>query len=412
MHRSHRQSAARRARRLTLLLGAALAALTASASPALAGQIVYSTEPADGDSQIRVMNDDGTNDRLLVHENDVPGAEAVYKPYVSPGGDTVVFQARTPSPTGYGIYCGFRCSGIYAYSAGTITRISQPPTDCPPGDLCMGLDVDPRITGGGSHLFYTLIYGEPGGDWGAPQTISTNYFRTVVPGGGDEIEVPETSCGEGSSITPNPAVDGEFAASAYCLDGEYALKVLNVGGGEEQTLGTDDAEFSTPAFRGDGQALAGAEDGDDPGLWLYQRDGSPSRRIAAITWDDEQRPFDTNPTFVGGDQVAFIHGETIRTLPTSCDACGLDQTRVLATATDVDAVAWTAQNLPDPVIVGPGDDGGDAPGNDPVIPPPPVDDPVVTPDEPLVLKAPAKAKLAKACARGSRSRSSRRARGS
>src|SRR5687767_8633335 len=142
--------------RKTVLLATAVAALTASASPALAGQIVYSTEPADGDAQIRVMNDDGSNDRLLVHEDDIPGAESVYKPYVSPDGATVVFQARTPGPGSAGVYCGFRCSGIYAYSGGTITRISQDPIDCPPGDLCLGLDVDPRITGGGSHLFYQL----------------------------------------------------------------------------------------------------------------------------------------------------------------------------------------------------------------------------------------------------------------
>src|SRR5687768_18587593 len=110
--------------RLTLLVATVLVALAASATPALAGQIVYSAEPADGDSQIRVMNDDGSNDRLLVHENDIPGAQSVYKPYVSPDGATVVFQARTPGPGSAGVYCGFRCSGIYAYSGGTGTLVS------------------------------------------------------------------------------------------------------------------------------------------------------------------------------------------------------------------------------------------------------------------------------------------------
>ena len=55
-------------------------ARTASAAPALAGQIVYSTEPADGDSQIRVMDDDGRDlliaIRSLTEENQ-PADEVV-----------------------------------------------------------------------------------------------------------------------------------------------------------------------------------------------------------------------------------------------------------------------------------------------------------------------------------------------
>ena len=395
-----------RSERLATLLATTVVALAATAAPALAGQIVYSTEPADGDSQIRVMDDDGSNDRLLVHEDDIPGAEAVYKPYVSPDGATVVFQARTPSPGGYGVYCGFRCSGVYAYSGGVVERISQDPTDCPPGDLCLGLDTDPQITGDGSHLFYQMIYGEPGGAYGTPQTITRNYYRTMVPGGGDEVEVPETSCGKGSSATPNPAVDGEFATSAYCLNGNYSLKVLDVAGGSEQTLGFDDAEFSNPAFRGDGQMLVGAEDGNDPGLWLYPRDGSDVRRVAALTWDSDNRPFNTSPTFVGDDAIALVHGGAIRTLPTSCSSCTIDQAGTLAAPEGIDSIAWTAQDIPDPVVEAPAEQsGGGTPPRTTVPAPPKVTPtPAPTPDPapalPLLLSAPAKLKLSAALRSG------------
>ena len=388
--------------RVTILLALAFAAFAAFASPALAGQIVYNTEPADGDAQIRVMNDDGSNDRLLVHEDDIPGAESIYKPYVSPDGSTVVFQARTPGPGSGGVFCGFRCSGIYAYSGGTVTRISQDPIDCPPGDLCLGLDVDPRITGGGTHLFYQLIYGEPGGSYGTPQTTTTNYYRTMAPGGGDEVEVPHTSCGEGSSVTPNPAADGQFATSAYCVGtgGMYSLKILDMNG-SEQTLGFDDADFSNPAFRGDGEVLVGAEDGGDPGLWLYPRDGSNPRHLAAIGWDSDIRPFDTSPTFVGNDRVAFIHGETIRAIPTSCDACSLDSADVIASATAVDAIAWTSQDIPSPAVQTPVDGGGGNPTPTPAPRPTPAPAPApVVPAQALVLKSPAKFKLARVLRRG------------
>ncbi|HEX8083189.1 MAG TPA: hypothetical protein VF529_02800 [Solirubrobacteraceae bacterium] len=389
--------------RTTLLLATVLASLCASAGPAFAGQIVYSTEPADGEAQIRVMNDDGSNDRLLVHEDDIPGAESVYKPYVSPDGDTVVFQARTPSPGGYGVYCGFRCSGIYAYRDGVVTRVSQAPTDCPPGDLCVGLDTDPRVTGDGSHLFYQLIYGEPGGAYGTPQTISRNYYRTMEPGGGDEVEVPETSCGKGSAATPNPAVEGQFATSAYCLNGNYALKVLDVGGGagSEATLGYDDAEFSEPAFRGDGELLVGAEDGGDPGIWLYRRDASGASRLVALAWDSDSRPFNSSPTFVGKDAVAFVHGGSIRTASTSCDSCSLDSTAVLASPPGVDAIAWTSRSIPDRVV-DTGSEPSDGGGSNPVATPRPTTPPAGNPTPPqntpapLVLKTPARAKLATA----------------
>src|SRR3712207_1240632 len=226
--------------RTLLLLAVGLCALAFTAAPASAGQLVYSYEPSDGDSQIRVMNEDGSGDRLLVHEDEIPGAEAVYKPYVSPDGTTVVFQARTPASGGFGsLYCGFRCSGIYAYRGGHVRRISQNPTNCPPGDQCFGLDTHPRITGGGDHVFYSLLYGQPGGGtWGTPDTITTNYFRTMTPGNGNDVELPAPACGKGDNITPNPKVDGQFAQSAYCVGsgGSYGLTIFNMNKTGEQTI--------------------------------------------------------------------------------------------------------------------------------------------------------------------------------
>jgi hypothetical protein len=395
--------------RLTTLLATATATLAATAATASAGQLVYSYEPSDGDAQIRVMNDDGTHDRLLVHEDDIPGAEAVYSPYVSPDGATVVFQARTPAAGAGGLYCGFRCSGIYAYSGGEITRISQDPIPCPPGDLCFGLDTTPRITGGGDHVFYELLYGEPGGQHGTPQTIRSNHFRSIAPGDGGDVELPDTSCGKGSNITPNPAVDGEYAISAYCSNGNYGLKIAGIDGGDENLV-YDDHEFADPAFRGDGQVLVSAEDGGDPGLWTYTRDGSSVSRIAALSWDSDHRPFNTSPTFVGTDRVAFLHGESIRTVSTSCQSCSLDQTSSLGQRTGIDGVAWTSQNIPDPAVDTPqggGGGGGGGAGTSGTVPKPPVT-PVVPPVRPITptvttpatLKAPAKAKLAAALRSG------------
>ena len=344
-------------------LASALTTLLAGAATAHAGQIVYNTEPQDGDAQIRVMNDDGTNDRLLVHEDEIPGAEAVLSPFVSPDGTTVVFTARTPGPNSGGLYCGFRCVGIYAYRDGRITRISQDAIDCVGGDPCFGLDTRPRITGDGANVFYELVYGEPTGS-GTPDIIGTRYFRSMTPGDGGETEIPPTVCGKSTNVAPNPLVGGEYVTSAYCDNGAYALKVMRMDGTQVQDLAADDDEFANPAVRRDGRMVAAAEGGGDPGLWVYDRQSPDIHRVVSVGWNVDNAPFESSPTFVGTDRLAFLRDDAIRIAPVSCDDCTLGQTTVLAQRADVDTIAWTSQSIADPVRPGPGggNPGGGAPG--------------------------------------------------
>jgi hypothetical protein len=165
-----------------------------------------------------------------------------------------------------------------------------------------------------------------------------------------------------------------------------------MSGTGEQTLGYDDSEFAEPAFRGDGQILVGAEDGGDPGIWIYPRNGTDPSRIVSVAWDSDNRPFGASPTFVGGDRLAFIHGQTIRTVGTSCSSCGLGQTTSLGSRPGIDNVAWTSQHVPDPVRQATPAPAPAAPAPTPVAP--------RTPSRPradtklATLKLPAKAKLA------------------
>ena len=358
-----------------LLIATTVAALSASAGSAMAGQLVYSTEPSDGDAQIRVMNEDGSNDRLLVHEDDIPGAEAVYKPYVSPDGSTVVFQARTPGPGSGGIYCGFRCSGIYAYRGGQISRISAEPDRLPARRPVPGPGHPPaRDRQRQQRLLLAALRRA-----GRPVRHAADHVDELLPLDVRERPRPRSRTPRAARATtspPNPKVEGQFAVSTYCIGtgGSYSLATMNMNGTGEQILAYDDGAFSNPAFRGDGQVIVGAEDGGDPGIWLYFRDGSTlPTRIASLTWGSDNSPFTTNPTFMGTGKVAFVYDETIRTVPTTCNSCTINQTGSLGHHKEVDAVAWTSQSIPDPVRPAPpappAGNGGGTPPADNTTPP-------------------------------------------
>ena len=335
-------------RKLTPLLLAAALAYAVLAAPASAGQYVYGS----GDD-IRVVNDDGSGDRVLVPESAIPGAESLYGPWVAPGGDTVLFQARVPHPGMGGLYCGFNCVAIYALQDGQLARLTGNSTDCA-GDLCAGLNVDPRLGPDGT-LYYQLIYAEPNSS-GTFNTISTEYFK---PAGQAEQELPEGECGStDDSAEPNPVVGGEYAISNYCVGGDgYTLLVQNTTGASEKRV-FDDAAFSNIVWRPDGQLLASAESGGDAGIWTYPRTGGEPKQVVAVTYTDDQSAYETELAFAGASKLAFVWNDAIRTVSTDCTSCSVDSAATVLQSTDVDGLAWTGKSIPGMAV----DNGGPGTG--------------------------------------------------
>ena len=335
-----------------------LAAVLLAAPTAHAGQFVYGS----GDD-IRVVDDDGSDDRVLVPLSAVPGAISLYSPWVAPNGTTVLFQARTPHPGMSGLYCGFNCVGIYALQDGAVFRISGGTTDCA-GDQCFGLNLDPRLGPDGA-LYHQLLYGEYDGDF-TPSTL-TNEF--VTPPGGEETELPDGECGNtDDSPEPNPVVPGEYAISNYCVGGDgYTLMIQDVAGNSEKRF-FDDYAFTNIVYRGDGQMLASVEDGADAGLWTYPRSGGTPHQALPLTYTDEQSAYDTHLTFVGQSRLGFVWNDAIRTVAADCAGCALGSAATVIQSTDVDGLAWTAQAVPgitsDPGT-GPGSGPGSGPGTGP-----------------------------------------------
>ena len=78
----------------------------------------------------------------------------------------IQFNLRPAHPGMGGLYCGFNCTAIYALQDGEVFRISGNTTDCA-GDLCTGMNIDPRL-GPEDEPDARRRVAEPGGGGGDP----------------------------------------------------------------------------------------------------------------------------------------------------------------------------------------------------------------------------------------------------
>ena len=333
-----------------------------AAAPAAAGQIVYSSN-----DNIMVANDDGSDVRTLLTPADVPGATSLYDVNVDPNGTKIVFSARTPHSGG--IFCGFNCVGVYVLDGSSLSRVSGAPAACA-DDPCLGLEVGPKITADGNRVFYQRIYGEPGGTYGTPQTIAFGFVAPAVADGArQETELTKEAvgaeCARPNGFVPNPANGDEFAwvdcwRKTY-QDPNEPTSALRVG---NQTIGGDDYyEIVGIAWRPDGQQLVTVEEGDNKGIWVYNRDGSgtPKQVLDVASFDSDNFQSNVNPTWIGSDRIAYHWGGQIRTIPTSCDKCTPDQGTALLATPDNGGQAWTSRSVPS--VQRGGDNGNQNPNN-------------------------------------------------
>ena len=322
--------------RKSLISLLAVAACAAFAAPASAGQFVYGS----GDD-IRVVNDDGTGDRVLIPLDAVPEAVSLSSPWVAPDGETVLFEAKTPAGGIDSVWCGFNCGAIYQLHNGQISRLSGAVADCP-DRFCTGLNIDPRLGPDGT-LYHQMVYAEP--TWsGSMATTSTEYF---TPAGGAQTELPDGECGNtDDSPQPSPTAAGEYAITNYCVGGDGWVILVQDVQGNSQKLVYDDARFTNITYRGDGAQLASVESGGDTGIWTYQRDGSAANPVVSLAFTAEQDAYKTELAYQGTSKLAFVWNHAIRTVDASCSGCTLDDAPVLLQSADVDGLAWTAKTVP------------------------------------------------------------------
>jgi hypothetical protein len=359
-------------RRTLLLIGPPIVTL-ALASPALAGQIVY-THGGD----LWAMNDSGGNAHVLLTAAQVGGkigsngAGGDTGVGVEPNGTGVAFDAEVPPPGGICDEVN-HCPGIYSLIGGKTTRLTAQPSPCGSAiTTCGGADEDPSVTSNGRVVYYSFFAASTftgcgvyycGYDGG----LVEQYYSTALDGSQTPTVWPLPAApGNNDQVGADPNFDGALAADpadptkiAYTgnylrnvdsLDGHgcgaggksncYPLDVETSSGTYTQPA-TDDSFYYGFAFSSDGTKIADIETGDNKGIWVYPSTQSwgtvgSANPSATYTWAVED-PDDVSGagqfdrvisglTFVGNDELVVSADNNLWTIPARCWATPVNLT--------------------------------------------------------------------------------------
>src|ERR1700730_8546125 len=212
MVRALRASALRRGRSVRIALVCAIVGVCslcglALASPASAGQIVWSVNNA-----IWAMNDDGGHPHQLISgvspqlAASLPSGTVAEPDIYQNGGTTVLFLGQTNvfAPSTQPKACGADCSGTYALSNGLLTELGPPPA---PAAGTAYYETQPRVTADGQELLSSaLCTGITGSSIGASATALVERQiaagATVNPWSNTSSETQSVS---GFAGAPDPA---------------------------------------------------------------------------------------------------------------------------------------------------------------------------------------------------------------
>ncbi|MGH2858465.1 MAG: TolB family protein, partial [Solirubrobacteraceae bacterium] len=324
-------------------------------------------------------------------------------PNVDSSGSTVVFGAKwagadaewqgwdPPLPGAYGIHA----MGIYKLAGGVVTRLSAAPGSCheTPGTPCAMFEEDPTIGPDGNIVDEYNLYLEQhsceGCTWyvdGAYHTLS-HPPRAEQDASGNETldkpspsDVPTPCAGADPDVNPKwPQLspDGSLLAYTDCViqsgpnTGDYSLVVANADGSNATACGIDDAKIGMPSWSLDGSHLIDSENGDSPGLWIYDHAAGGGCTGSAVEALSTPSGWGFNsPRFIGGGRIAFVamplDDTTKGEVYTISDTCGQGgspcqfptDAHQVTTGGRIFNLAWTSQTLTAVTVGGGGTGGG------------------------------------------------------
>lgn len=329
---------------VVLAVLAIVAAIAAAAAPADAGQIVWSKG-----GQIWAMYDDGSSARLVVPLASAPGMEHLDEPAVAPNG-TILFEgttnANTFTRTGscgsfpytypcFTTHWGFFVTGVYRWDGTAAQRLSGDPAYC---FNCTSSESAPEPRADGAHV---LAFQHC---QGFIDQFSYECIGAIRSSSGQSYPSCESLPDDPS---PNPAEAAQLVYSGCTSGGNPALVITGPDRAGERVVACDDQTQRDPSWSPSGARIVAAEDGTDPGLWVYGASNSAcfsgDLRHAVVA------PTGTTfegPRFVGEDQIVFEAGGELWMVPAGCNGCAFPGTaRQLTTGGDNHDPFWTAQAL-------------------------------------------------------------------
>jgi hypothetical protein len=361
------------------------------AAPGAQATIVYRNG-----SDIWAMNDNGSGAHVLVSGAQTPGMDqGLDHPAVDPNGGTVVAfegttQAFTDSfhDTCYGSYVyacpithyGLNATGIYTWSAGSVTRLSGAPGPCAAHDGCTTLDINPVPIAGGSIYFDLNTYsgrlsqgdfvagsriyrmnrdGSGRADYGTACDDAT-FLDTIAPNWANPAQIAYNGCQDSSSD------DGELMLGSGGPGGSGATLIAHTA--------LPGAWFEAFSFAPNGSSIVAYDNSfssraNHAGLYLLRpsASGAPVRELLAAPTDTSDPSFPSalrfsSPHFVGANTIVFGAEGDIWSIPASCNACAFPAGATALTRDGQDAdPAWTSAPLSNPGS-GPGPAPGPRPG--------------------------------------------------
>ena len=290
--------------RASLLATIAAAVLALAPAVASAGQIVFVRQAGASSSETNlwVMNEDGSSQRMLLAQNQNGDAvESLNQPNLLPTGVDLAFQGATGLPGGG---CGVNCVGVYTLVGGEVRRISSPVVPCHTtvDGSCSLSDIDngPTLTDDGRVLYLhtgTGVGVECGLFCGIYAAAGNSYIVQPVLGGApnqwpwpiNTYEPPAEEGGYAVAPVADPAnpelilyagIEDNGCAEAYKC---HPLVVDNASG-QSYIVSDDDQRQDAYTWSPNGEYIADVEGGTEPGIWVYKNAKEPSPGTVEHAW--------------------------------------------------------------------------------------------------------------------------------
>jgi hypothetical protein len=344
------------------------------AAPAVAGQIIYAHNPGpySTSSNLDVMNDDGTDQRVLIPDNTYQGITDATQPNLLPGTTDLAFSASGPAAAGSP--GALNAVGVYTLIGGMLRRISPPIQNCtgfyPVGNCSSETDQDPTLTADGQVVyehnatdtgitcFYycgiyanaaSAYYEQPANGTGTakqwpipngalsggnyqPNTDSSSFYAPPFADPGDAAKIAyagleDYNCTPVDSCDP-VTVDTKTGSGAYNITDADC----NASGPGSGCLGSNSMSVLGWSPGGKYILVAFGSGSSAQGVWLfknqpYVHSGSPSSTPIQGTgwWVWEPTPSSTigqggtiTSDTPGQGQIIFTYNGDIVSIPGSC----------------------------------------------------------------------------------------------
>jgi len=259
----------------------------------------------DGDSDIYLMDADGSNVQQLTDED---GRD--YEAKASAAGSLIVFGSqRAGGENGLLYVMNMDGSGVRPLTAANEgQKMNDEYPDWSPDGRRVVFQRVIRLADGGAESDLWLVDVDSGSEtqltdtpdvWDSTPSFTANGTSVLFENSSsgdfelyqlrlDDMQVSQLTESEGTEIEAKQSPDGERIAFAFERDGDFDIYVMRNDGSDLRALTDNDAADRCPQWSPDGKRISFVSDRDgDLEIYLMNSDGSDQRRLTNSPGADE-----------------------------------------------------------------------------------------------------------------------------